>query len=647
MKPLFFALICVLATISVAAYSTAGDRVVTSASSSKPRAKKLNRFGSRRELRGFLMKLARTAPGRGIGNGSGLGNGSVVASMDDASAGVSPAANAVDVTGGGGGGGREDEVITNLQTAGVDEGSIVKLRGNYLVVLRRGRLFTIDTSNDDLKTVSMINAYGPDIDPDDSWYDEMLISDENIVVVGYSYERGGTEIGLFRIDPNGQLSYRATYHLRSNDYFSSRNYASRLIGNKLIFYSPLELDLDLRDPLESFPALRRWHKGAKESEFRSIAPATSVYLPSGYKPDVYDISLHTVTTCSLEDRMSCTSKSIVGPSGNVFYVSASNVYVWASTWYPDDTKVRNRSLLFKMPLVVGEPSAIRVSGSPVDQLSFHEDTEQELNVLVRSDSNGDGMWKAEVAEGEVALLRLNPDAFNNGSIAASRSNYRKLEEPTGYSFQNRFIGDYVLYGTAKFSGNSNLDAEARNLFVFDHKTGVPWKISLEHDVQRIDLLGKDAIVVGSKGDDMAFTSVKLNGPPATVDSYAVQNAAQGETRTQGYFYKPTDEMSGTLGLPLIRRPFTIRSSNRREIASVLFLKQSSLRFQEFGELASEAPASNDDGCKASCIDWYGDARPIFARGRIFALLGYELVEGVSLDGRMRELRRLNFFPKPN
>src|SRR5436190_7643256 len=35
------------------------------------------------------------------------------------------------------------ESVTNTQEAGVDEGGIVKLHGDHLVVLRRGRLFTI------------------------------------------------------------------------------------------------------------------------------------------------------------------------------------------------------------------------------------------------------------------------------------------------------------------------------------------------------------------------------------------------------------------------------------------------------------------------------------------------------------------------
>jgi hypothetical protein len=37
------------------------------------------------------------------------------------------------------------ESITNTQEAGIDEGGIVKMRGDALVILRRGRLFTVST----------------------------------------------------------------------------------------------------------------------------------------------------------------------------------------------------------------------------------------------------------------------------------------------------------------------------------------------------------------------------------------------------------------------------------------------------------------------------------------------------------------------
>jgi len=60
--------------------------------------------------------------------------------------------------------------------------------------------------------------------------------------------------------------------------------------------------------------------------------------------------------------------------------------------------------------------------------------------------------------------------------------------------------------------------------------------------------------------------------------------------------------------------------------------------------------ARDDGCKASCVDWYGNARPIFLGERVFALLGYELVEGRLMDGpwqreRIEERRRVAFMPQ--
>ncbi|MND00709.1 hypothetical protein D3C83_194220 [compost metagenome] len=48
----------------------------------------------------------------------------------------------------------------------------------------------------------------------------------------------------------------------------------------------------------------------------------------------------------------------------------------------------------------------------------------------------------------------------------------------------------------------------------------------------------------------------------------------------------------------------------------------------------------------SCLDWYGNARPIFLNGRIFALLGYELVEGRESRGVIEEVRRVSFAPRP-
>jgi hypothetical protein len=536
------------------------------------------------------------------------------------------------------------ESITNTQHAGVDEGGIVKLHGDQLVVLRRGRLFTVAVGAGALKPISAVDAFGPDIDPRYTWYDEMLVSADTVAVIGYSYERGGTEVGLFNIDRAGQLSYRSTYHLRSNDYYSSRNYASRLIGSKLIFYTPLYLSPYSDDPTAQFPAMRKWHKGATASEFQRIVSATRVYRPERKVNATYGLALHTVTVCDLaQNDFKCEATAVLGPAGRVFYVSPESVYVWTTDWSRYGQQAKESSTLYRMPFDGSSPSAVGVSGSPVDQFSFLESEDKHLNVLVRSNSAGDGMWGAEVAAGDVAMLRLPFSSFNDGSQSASSWSYHPLPKPSGYTFQNRFVGNYLLYGTG--SGWGAPQKNQASLYAVRWTDGDITELSLTHGVDRIEALGSDAIVVGSNGKDLHFTAVRLGDSPEVADEFIRRDASQGELRSQGFFYKPDGADSGVLGLPISVPGRSGYQHLFQGSAAILFLRNQNLHFEELGELGAESDKAVDDGCRASCVDWYGNSRPLFVRGRVLALLGYEIVEGSLKDGRMRELRRINYAPQ--
>jgi hypothetical protein len=537
---------------------------------------------------------------------------------------------------------QEQESVTNTQHAGVDEGGIVKVHGDHLVVLRRGRLFTVAIGDGALKPISTVDAFSPDIDPSSTWYDEMLVSGNTVVVIGYSYQRGGTEVGLFEITDDGQLSYRSTYHLRSNDYYSSRNYASRLIGNKLIFYAPQYLYTGA-DPFQYFPAVRKWHKDAKPEEFRRIVPATRVYRPQTEFSTGYAVALHTVTVCDLANGgFDCKATSVIGPPGHVFYVSPDAVYVWASSW---GGARENRSLVFRMPLDGSGPSALGVSGSPVDQFSFLQSEDQYLNVLVRSQSSGDGMWAAETAAGDVALLRIPIMNFSDGSELVPASNYRRLPKPQGYTFQNRFVGNYLIYGTGSGWGYPAKQAAQSNLFIVDWSRGDSHQLTLPHGVDRIEQMGSDAVVVGTDGTNLHFSALRLGQWPEIVSRYTRPEASQGELRSHGFFYKPDGENTGMLGLPISVPGRAGYKHLFQNSAAILFLRNDSLQFREVGELGSQPERAVDDQCRASCVDWYGNARPLFLRGRVFALLGYEIVEGKLDDGRMQELRRVNYAPR--
>ncbi len=156
--------------------------------------------------------------------------------------------------------------------------------------------------------------------------------------------------------------------------------------------------------------------------------------------------------------------------------------------------------------------------------------------------------------------------------------------------------------------------------------------------------GANAVAVGSSGKDLHFTSLRLARYPVASGSYVRANASQGETRSHGFFYKPENENGGLVGLPIIGGGESAGRQLRKESASLLYLRNEALTLSELGTLDSHAGSVND-GCRASCVDWYGNSRPLFLRGRMFALMGYELVEGRVNGNGISELRRISFAPQ--
>ncbi len=595
----------------------------------KPR-KTMKPFGSEKELKDYFAKAAESQKKQRSEN--------QYASNVSASPAAAEKSSVADKDS------KEDESVTNTQTAGVDEGGIVKLHGDHLVILRRGRIFTVKVGDNSLSPVAAINAYAPGVDPNNDWYDEMLISGDTVVVIGYSYGRGGTEINLFDINAAGSLSYRSTYHMRSNDYYSSRNYASRLIGNKLIFYTPEYISY-YGDPMERFPAVRKWHKGASNNEFMSVVPPSRIYRTEKVSNAASAQALHTVTVCDLANRgFACEGTAVLGSPGRVFYVSQNSVYVWTTDWnYSGEDRAKTSSMLYRMPLDGSAPSALGVTGSPVDQFSFLESDDNRLNVLVRSDGSGENMWGSEFAAGDVALFRVPIESFSDGSEVAPSYRYRDLPKPDGYTFQNRFVGRYLMYGTGSGWGQP-AQKDSSNLFAVDWSNGEVNELRLKHSVDRIEQLGKDAVVVGTTGSDLYFSPVRLGDSPKVQESYVRKNASQGELRSHGFFYKSDGKDSGFLGLPIARQGRPGYRHLVEDSAAIIFLRNDSLELSELGELEGRNTASND-GCKASCVDWYGNARPLFIKNRVFALLGYEIVEGSFAGNRIVETRRMNYSPR--
>jgi hypothetical protein len=553
-----------------------------------------------------------------------------------------------------------DESITNVQHDGLDEGGIVKRHGDHLVVLRRGRLFSVRIADDALQPIDMIDAFAPDIDPRRAWYDEVLIIDDWIAVIGYSYQRSGTEIGIFSIDGFGRLAYHSTYHLRSDDYYSVRNYASRVVDGRLIFYAPLRLKLDapdFRSLYDALPALRRWEGRRARTPFRLIASATTIYRPAR-ELNFDDLALHAVTSCAIDaGELSCEATAVFGPFSHTFYVSPEAVYVWLSSL----RRSAGSPMIYRLPLNGGAPSAVGARGGPIDQFSFQESADGHLNVLVSATSDGQWMDRSENPQSNLALLRFPIWEFGDGSrdvlleyyravpdASDYRSDYRSAHHSDHHSVVNRFIGDHLVYGQRQWGYTG--DGRSGVVHVVHSPTAALSSVDVGHQAERIEALGAHALVVGGSGEDLRFTSLRLNPGTATmVSQYRLERGAQTEWRSHGFFYRQTGEDEGVLGLPIrvsIGRSMIPRLNRPRTNALITYVRNSNLTLSPLGSLRSGDGAHRNDGCRASCEDWYGNARPIFLGDRVFALMGYEIIEGWIGSHGIREVRRVDFGPEP-
>ncbi|MBX9802777.1 MAG: beta-propeller domain-containing protein [Caulobacteraceae bacterium] len=545
--------------------------------------------------------------------------------------------------------------ITNVQETGVDEGGIVKANGDYLVVLRRGRLFTLSTAGG-LRAVDSIDvpppgAPAPKTAWDGSWYDEMLVVGDRVVVIGYSYETQGTEILRFRLSPEGQLSFEDAYRLRASDYFSAENYASRLIGDELVLYNVRYL-WQVEDPMAVLPALTDETPGRPRTT-EVLARPEDVFIDSRARPSDPDLNaLHSVTRCDLTaPRLDCQATAILGPESRTFYVSPEAIYFWTTTWVRDPApNSRPPASVYRMPLDGGRPQAVRASGTPLDQFSFREDRQRgRLEVVVQSDGGGDAMWDRETREGSVALLSLPLSRFGDGSGTARPGDYRTLPNlpRDGWQRHNRFVGDHLLYAAVRPSADGE-DERGGVLLTMRVDDGRTRTFDLATPVSRIEALGSDALIVTSGNQALTLTAIELNGRrPELGARYAVPNAGESEGRSHGFFFRPDERgaAEGLLGLPMER--FVALDSRRQPTrggVDMLFLRRGPGSLAALGAL-STGGTGREDFCRVSCIDWYGASRPIFLRGRVFALMGYELVEGREEGGRIREIARLDFTPR--
>lgn len=521
--------------------------------------------------------------------------------------------------------------ITNNQVAALDEGDIVKASGEDLIILRRGHLFRVSLANQGTRLVAHAPAYPPNTRPGD-WYDELLVDGDIALVLGYSYLDDATEVNRFRLQRDGAIRYVDSFYLRSDDYYSSENYALRLVNGRLVAYMPSDLGHD--DPWDRrlrLPAVRVGRAGA----YRATLDGAGVFVTD---LDRAATVLHTVLQCDVRGpRVSCGARGVLGGDSRTFYVSPTAVYVWTMT----DDEPTPASWIVRLPLDRAEaPGALRVQGGPTNQFSFDE-RDGALHALLRAEGRGEAMDDARgSAAGEVSALRVPLAALIGQVRDAPAGAYTRLTAlPRGGVFRNRWVGDHCLFGTGR-DLDATKSAEGGSLFAYRASSQRLFEVRPGHGVERLEALGPHALAVGNAGAVLALTPIALDGPlPALAPTLRLPQRAQGETRSHAFFFRPSGERDGVFGVATAGRSRPV-AHELVGPSDVSFFRVSQLTLSPLGTIPARRVANAR--CAVSCLDWYGNTRPIFWGERVFALLGDELVEVTVGAGDLAERSRVDF-----
>lgn len=493
----------------------------------------------------------------------------------------------------------------------------------------------------------------------------MLVAGNRLIVTGFSYDQNASEINVLTIDERGVFEFEATYFITSEDYYSGENYASRLVNGRLLLYTPMELSFfEAADPKE-FPQIRRWTEFNGFTEWQPLFGITDIYYP--IQPSL-DPIVHTLSVCSLdpETRLECQSTGIMGPPEKELYVTPDNAYLWMTSdfyelpyrWPAIDYCPENYdteeyevmpSALYEVPLFSGEPKAVHTMGAPGDQFSFGAQIGHFYALL--------NWLPGDCALDEPAPLKFASiplDLLSDSPSMLEESHYTSVPRPDSYSIENRFVSEYLIYGGGNgiwqaYDGDEKGYGPTDVVILPVNSPADSKTVSVSHSAERIEVFGKNAIVDGYQTTTgLSFSLIEIGANPRIADTSYVDNVLEAERRSHAFNARIESDGSGLFGLATHFKDLVSDDYEDELPANLHFFEvDENLKFGAAGYLKGDSQSKNPDyECEVSCIEWYGNARPIFMNDRIFALTSNELVEGVLTSGQIIEVSRLAITTMP-
>jgi hypothetical protein len=584
--------------------------------------------------------------------------------------------------------------LTNVQEQGVDEGDIVKQIGHYLLILQDGRIFVVDMESgpgrDRLVLVDRADVYRhPN---EEAWYDELVVQDDRVLVTGYSYHLGASEIAIFKLGADGRLTRDGVFQIKSADYYSRENYSTRVVDGRLVLYTPLPVR-ELSAEKIDWPRLRRVPipgAAAQDEEDEDAAEAafsagSQLLTPQRlYRPlaTLRDPTIHMITTCALGERpagapLGCESQGYVGSDNREFYVAGDQAYLWTyaseTPWnwdytvpapctpgYRSSRGEAAPAIVYRLDLVGRRAQVAGAAGIPFDQLGL-DASRGRFRALVS--------WAGEKCTHQkgvpLAYLNTSEAAFGRRLRPLPASAYTAMPDIGANMVENRFTERHLVFGgRTQYSWWSD-EPESDGLIGGGDAVVVPIDrpedastVRLPHRVWRAERVGDNVLLTGysdRQGLDMSVIELRGTAPQLS-SSLQLEGRFESEGRSHAFNSLIGPDGSGLMGLPtVVRVGDSDRYAWRSTASDLSFLALDAQgQLQPLGALEARSEngnrwgyenADDDDpgvySCQVSCIDWYGNSRPLFTGGRIFGLTATELVEGRVRGARIGEVQRLD------
>jgi hypothetical protein len=417
--------------------------------------------------------------------------------------------------------------------------------------------------------------------------------------------------------------------------------------------------------------VRRWlregeHRAATTAG-RRLFDARDIYRPiqSTLAP-----TIHTISVCPLGgpragDELDCRSTAIAGTPAREFYVSNDHIYLWLSHGWdhyggPSSERCAARAqgsfdyageaALFQISLADGRPRAMFVRGAPYDQLGMEATANAFRALAVWTDN------RCMDAPPDLPLrfFATPLSAFTTTPRAAPEARFTPLPSPGGRGLENRFTVNHLVYGAheqwSSYPPSGAQQLSGRVVAVPSDNPAAAIVLDTPHNVIRVESIGVKAVLTGYRREGALSVSVlDLRRTPRLASTLELQGRYESEGRSHAFNASVDADGAGLMGLPTVQlRGGAGRWWWNSQSSDVSFMSlDAEGRIAALGEIASDPDARHPQyACEVSCIDWYGNSRPIFVNGRVFALSGTELIEGKVERGRITERGRVNLTAPP-